>query len=70
MICSNCGHPLVNHGDRAIVACDGGVQSLNVYGAFHGTHTAVCHCPGWAPRGGIPPRPETPGNPCDPVPVS
>jgi hypothetical protein len=60
-LCSNCGHGLDRHGDRAIAACATGVNSSSPreWGRIK------CPCPGWIPADGhvepIPtflPRPE------------
>lgn len=45
--CKHCGHRFVNHGDRAIAACDGEFNSKGFGRVGHAW--AICACPGWAP---------------------
>lgn len=42
-----CGHPLSQHGDRSVAACDGGWSDLHQVrpGATH----PICECTGWSP---------------------
>lgn len=51
MKCAECGHALVNHGDRAIVACDGGMESraaeARLNGKSRGPTMSLCYCTGW-----------------------
>lgn len=45
--CAQCGHRWVNHGDRAVTACDGGYESLDQHNRLGLARIAVCSCPGW-----------------------
>lgn len=46
--CANCPHKGVNHGDRAVAACDGGVSAnWKHLGLAAGGKLSVCHCPGF-----------------------
>jgi len=47
VICGECGHPMVNHGDRAVAACDGGYDTNSTRPPVKGHGKAVCPCPGW-----------------------
>lgn len=43
--CRRCGHPEVDHGDRAVSVCIELYQPpLTLVDRW-----IVCHCPGWAP---------------------
>jgi hypothetical protein len=42
-----CGHRLVNHGDRAVGACDGAISDKTR--TPMGRTGSLCYCPGWTP---------------------
>lgn len=52
MTCAECGHDRVYHGDRAIVACDGGWKPAFATQMYRNWEREgpgpVCPCSGWS----------------------
>lgn len=47
IVCANCEHRFVYHGDRAITACDGGYMGTQNTRVRSEPGKAYCKCPGW-----------------------